>query len=241
MNKVIHYLSFLQKMLALLVLFIAALATLCARRRQRRNVYVYLEGNIGVGKSTLAAGIARTGRYMVTPEPVSTWIDLEGHNFLGLYSSDRYKWSFPFQTLAQITLARSMRTPSSLPRIFERSAETSLNVFAQMALDDGILSPPHMALLRLLREELTVSCRPWPAHHFYIRVSPQLALQRARTRGREEDCGWPLEYHQRVHDYHERWVQSLPPGMVTILDGSLPPDDLLKEALYHLEAINKDL
>lgn len=63
---------------------------------------IYIEGNIGTGKSTLIENI---GEGQV--EPITTW--QKGENIFEKYYTDMKRWSFTFQVYASMTKMLSER------------------------------------------------------------------------------------------------------------------------------------
>ncbi|NWI13488.1 DGUOK protein, partial [Crypturellus soui] len=68
------------------------------------------------------------------------------------------------------------------------------------ALEWAIYQDWHSFLLRELAERAAL-------HGFlYLRAAPQKCLERLRRRGRPEERGIQLEYLERLHAQHERWL-----------------------------------
>lgn len=89
-------------------------------RSQTRQVILYIQGNIGVGKSTLLERIAQEG-FLVVPEPVELLTDC-GVNFLELLYHDLGQWAFTFQILTLFTIwyARMKSLSSATITVTER-------------------------------------------------------------------------------------------------------------------------
>lgn len=205
------------------------------RRLGRRSppLTLHLEGNIASGKSTLAAALAAT----VQPEPVAEWLDLEGHNLLGLLGADRSSWAFPFQALAIATIGDRDRLSllSGKTRILERSIASSLRVFAQDAVNLGFLRPAHMAVLRRLGAALQPPSRR--VHYIYLRTPPGVAYTRAARRGRDEESLLPLNYFIRLHHLLDHWMLRDELDRVSVINGLLRPEAVVAEALRILDAL----
>ncbi|KAK3915872.1 Deoxynucleoside kinase [Frankliniella fusca] len=201
---------------------------------------VFLEGNIGAGKSTLATTLASTGKFDVYQEPVAEWQETGGFNFLQALTQDYSANAYLFQVLALGTLARRMRNaPSSTRlRIFERSARCALDVFSEYGHAVGAISQMEMETLRVLLD----ATRPeHPVVYLYVRVDPGEAWHRSRQRGRPEESSLPASYFTRLHRHLDDWLLRTEPAErineVVVLDGSLPPDELATAAMEALEKI----
>ena len=68
---------------------------------------ISLDGNIGVGKTTLIEHIRkRFPDIVIVPEPVDMWTQLKdekGRNLLELFYKDKQRWSFSFQQAAMLS------------------------------------------------------------------------------------------------------------------------------------------
>lgn len=84
----------------------------------RPNKLVYVEGNIGTGKSTFVENLRQVItknypglRFTVVQEPVDQWMamkDSNGKNLLEHFYSDQVKYSFPFQMNSFISRVNSI-------------------------------------------------------------------------------------------------------------------------------------
>ena len=84
----------------------------------RPNKLVYVEGNIGTGKSTFVENLRQVIsrnypglRFTVVQEPVDQWMamkDSDGKNLLEHFYSDQVKYSFPFQMNSFISRVNSI-------------------------------------------------------------------------------------------------------------------------------------
>ena len=107
---------------------------------------IFLEGNIGSGKSTLVRilkdyfqSINSEIQIEVLQEPVDDWIqmqDKEGKNLLEYFYEDQKRWSYSFQMNAFITrskrLMEKMNSYNSQGNVLmERSIYSDRNCFAK--------------------------------------------------------------------------------------------------------------
>ena len=110
-----------------------------------------IEGNIGVGKSTMLKNIEKyigsqvnNRKVIFLQEPVDEWQsikDSKGEDILTKFYSNQDKYAFPFQMMAYISRqALLMKTVDENPGaiiISERCIHTDKNVFAKMLYEDG--------------------------------------------------------------------------------------------------------
>lgn len=195
---------------------------------------IYLEGNIGAGKSTLAARLAQSTKFNALTEPVREWQNVGGHNLLKLLYADRAVWNFPFQVLALTTLGRrQMEWLDSNPAefvIMERSPKCSLKVFAQYLADAKMLQPEHMAVLQVLYDTVAPPTDN-PVHYIYVRTPPKETYERMTKRGRTEELPITKDYLQELHNLTDQWLLRNESRPVHIIDGRQSPDEVYKAAL----------
>ena len=109
-----------------------------------------VEGNIGVGKSTMLNQIKKflgetiNGRKIIfLQEPVDQWQGIkgrDGEDILTKFYKDQEKYAFPFQMMAYISrqalLMDAVENNPGCIIISERCIHTDKNVFARMLHDD---------------------------------------------------------------------------------------------------------
>jgi len=220
-------------LLALFLTYVFVHLLSLTRRRQPGPPLIYLEGNIAAGKSTLAASLRQLPQYRVVTEPVREWQNVEGHNMLALLYTNRPVWSFPFQALALATLGqRQSQVLAERPAvlaILERSPQCSVRVFAQYLADTGIVTPQHMAVLRLLLATVAPPTAR-PVHFLYVRTPPEHAFQRLSRRGRSEESQVTLEYLSALHVLTDAWLLREESAPVHVIDGTMSPEQVLAAA-----------
>jgi deoxyadenosine/deoxycytidine kinase len=197
-----------------------------------------IQGNIGSGKSTLLKNLARHG-FSCAQEPVELWSDykMDGKNIIEHFYADRKRFAFPFQMMAFYTRLKLFKKlpPASVdnPIIMERSVETDQRVFAQMQFDDGSIDPICERIYNEWYTELTEGTGAWnhPVN-IYIRTSPEICYDRIAARGRSGEEVISLEYLQKCHDLHERWLTTTE----YIIDGSQSADEVLEAAVAIIQS-----
>ncbi|XP_034253216.1 deoxynucleoside kinase-like [Thrips palmi] len=192
-----------------------ALATLliirniCRRSRRRTRVnkiMVYVEGNIGVGKTTLLQKLAEKG-YPVVQEPVKLWTDCNGVNFLVLYSKDLPKWAFTFQTLALFSIWHEQAEACGDQPIIimERSVHSVVKMFALNQFKNGFLSLPQYLLLEKLSQMLSGRFKRREVF-IYLHTTAEEAHHRMKLRARSEEAGLSLQYFQQLQEILLGWM-----------------------------------
>merc|ERR1712212_354459 len=73
-------------------------------RRSGRTFTISVEGNVGSGKSTVLNFFKQYPDISVYPEPVSTWTNLNGTNYLDLVYRNQTRWGMTFESLVMQTM-----------------------------------------------------------------------------------------------------------------------------------------
>lgn len=197
-----------------------------AGERNKEKVLLCVEGNISSGKSTTVNqlrkvfGSDRRVKFLLEPLPIWEEIrDKDGNNMITKFYGNIKHYAFAFQMMAYISrldiLREALDDPGVDVIVTERSLFTDKNVFAKMLYDDGMLEDvEHTIYLKWFDSFI----RDIPEMKiFYIRTSPEVAMERLLSRNREGE-NVTSEYLERVHEYHEQWLNDNP--FVTAIDGN---------------------
>lgn len=182
-------------------------------------VIVSIEGNIGSGKSTfvnlLKENCIERDDICFLQEPIDQWLEIKDSecNILQHYYKDQKKYSFAFQIMAYISRLSLLRTAMQNKQykyiITERSLYTDKEVFCKMLYDDTFINEIEYKIYNKWFYEFN----NWidesnPEFIFvYFRCNPQISYERVKIRSRIEET-IPLEYLQKCHDYHEKWLET---------------------------------
>ena len=201
---------------------------------------VYIEGNIGSGKSTLVPILASRTGAGYSLEAVGEWnkvTDSNGVTMLSKFYSSMDRYAYAFQSLAFLSRVTAIDTyDDKANTIVERSIYADREVFAKNCMESGILDSA----------EWKIYCKwfDWchahiPAHvtsenclFVYIRTSPEVCLRRIKKRNREGEEDIDIQYLQSIHDKHEQWLNSLP--NVVVVDGDAPTAQVVDEIVAKL-------
>lgn len=197
------------------LLFVVVLRFL---NRNKRPTIIAIEGNIGVGKTTLldklklCKNINKNSEFI--SEPVDIWLginDDDGKNILGKFYEDKRRWSYTFQNFSYITkmtkLVDAVRKSGKQLIFLDRSIGTDKNVFAKMLYDDKMLGKLEYAMYNLWSNFYDkYIAKDGHKNIIYLRCDPQVAYNRIQKRGRTEEKDIPIEYIKSLHEYHEKWI-----------------------------------
>ena len=180
-----------------------------------------IEGNIGSGKSTLLNKLKELDNVEIIQEPVQLWLDLKDENnknLLDNFYSDMERNSYMFQTMVFKTRVEVLDKPQIKDiRFSERSIWTDRYVFGKMCLKDKKMNSIETSCYKHWFNFLEKKFNPNPDGIIYIRCSPKKCLERINSRARNENS-IKLEYLEKLHDYHEDWINNWNNTPVIIID-----------------------
>jgi len=195
---------------------------------QRR--VVFLEGNIGAGKSTLGNRLKATGHFEFIPEPVAVWRE---KGMLKKFYDEPTRWAFTFQWAAFMTRAKTWHdiiTATDHSRVvLERSIYCDRHVFAKNCYETGLMDEDEWRTYCELWDWLRANWCIFPECILYLRTPAKVCLQRIQRRGRVEEKMIPLDYLQDLERLHDEWLLNHPDALV--LNGEL---DYMVEELLNL-------
>jgi len=196
---------------------------------------ISLDGNIGVGKTTLLDHIQkRFPDVIIVKEPVDVWSQLkdeQGSSLLELFYKDKRRYAFTFQQAAMLSRllllqkAVAEAKPGSLI-LTERSVLTDRFVFAEMLKASGDLSKLEKDLYdqwyNAFAAQLPIT------GIVYITTSVDTAFDRIQTRARDGEATISKEYLKALDWQHQVWLTNttgpkleISTDTVTDLEGTL--------------------
>ena len=143
-------------------------------------------------------------------EPIDIWNTIKDsqETILEKFYRDQTKYAFSFQMMAYISrlslLKKALKKNYDII-ITERSVYTDLNIFAKMLYDskkiEEINYQIYLKWFHEFIEELP------DIKYIYIKALPTVSYNRVIKRQRKGE-NIPLEYLQKCHMYHEKWLQT---------------------------------
>jgi deoxyadenosine/deoxycytidine kinase len=221
------------------------------------NPILFIEANIGGGKSTFAKKMTelkqsrnkelKQASYLdnitVLLEPVDEWVktvDSDKVNILQHYYSDPNKYSFAFQMNSFISRCHKLMKHRDSEMIhtiiMERSIFSDYYCFAQNCYENGTMTEIEFVIYKKWFHWLTESFSIKSHGFIYIKTDPEECYERIKKRARTAEGIIPLDYLKALHEKHETWLLSLPSDQVLILDGN---QDFENDDTIFLEYIEK--
>lgn len=169
-------------------------------------VRVYIEGNIGCGKSKLLDELKQISNIIIRQEPVHEWQNFEGHNLLQRFYENSQKWGMLFQTAVMVTMLEAeVDNPECGILVAERSIHSAYELFACLLHKNGKLSEEDMAVLRRLKELFSKRCKE-DEFFIYLRLPNEEAWKRSNRRNRAEEKGIPVQYFEDIGNRLDEWL-----------------------------------
>jgi deoxyadenosine/deoxycytidine kinase len=174
-----------------------------------------VEGNIGSGKSTFCKKFSLNNPDAeVHLEPVDEWINMKDNNtqknLLQYFYDDQERWSYSFQSYAFITRINCITKPTDKKlKVVERSIFTDRNVFAKALYETNKMSNIEWKMYNKWFDWLVldlINKIGEPAGIIYLRCQPEISYERLKIRSRNEESSVPLDYLEKLHNYHDEWL-----------------------------------
>ncbi|XP_078376426.1 deoxyguanosine kinase-like isoform X1 [Oculina patagonica] len=168
---------------------------------------IIVEGNIGVGKSTLACRLARQLNYRVFLEPTTK------NPYLAKFYQDPKKyalklqlWIFKqrFRTYMEAT-KHVLQTGQGV--LLDRSVFSDA-VFAEVNHQQGTISHEGYEYYNDLRKQALKAVLV-PHTTLYLDVPPETCSQRIHGRGRDYESGIPLEYLKGLDTSYKKFLDEM--------------------------------
>ena len=189
---------------------------------------IYVEGNIGSGKSTFVDLLKKhlsnifddlNYKPVLVQEPVDEWMetrDSDGSNILEKFYGDIKRWSFTFQMNSFISRAHKIQETYNNfvsehnfePLLFvERSIYTDRNAFALNCYESGKMTKMEYDIYCKWNDWLSTQFNLRPSAYIYLRCNPNVNYERIAKRNRDGEENIPLDYLENIHQKHETWMQ----------------------------------
>ncbi len=171
----------------------------------------FIEGPIGAGKTTFLRLIQeKLPELAVVFEPLQSWDSkVYGQSLLANFYKDPQRWAYTMETLAMACRVQEHLKEQQNPnpfRLMERSIYSGHYVFATNGYHNGFFTEVEWQVyLEWFNFLVTGRCKP-PQGFIYLKVDPEIALERIKKRDREAEKSISLEYIKQIHKCHEDFL-----------------------------------
>lgn len=211
------------------------------------NNIIYIEGNVGAGKSTVLAALKehlhannQDERYTILTEPIDEWRNVSGTDLLRDFYCNPKRWAFLLNVHALNTLVERQISIRELPTnnhqcFLERSGRATHTVFVPYAHKTGLLSDAEFHVFNdiwlLHRGQLYMDSN-YNEVTIYLRTSPEICYERLLLLRENcveaESSNFSVNWLQQLHQLHEQWLLPLKP---IIVDGNRPTATIVQDIL----------
>jgi len=178
---------------------------------------LFVEGNIGTGKSTFLKKLSQ--EFKVILEPVDEWTktrNANGKNLLEEFYSDPARNAYLFQSIAFRSRMKNIVNQDTA--IIERSIYTDRNVFAKACREDSLISDIEWNDYCGWFDWLTDEFKIQPTGFIYLRCEPEISYERIKKRSRSGEESISLDYLQKLHQKHDQWLLHEEKTPVVVID-----------------------
>jgi len=206
-------------------------------------IILYIEGNIGTGKSTFLKNLdnddlKRKYNYDIIYEPVEMWQNV---GILKKFYEDPERYCYLFQSYCLFTRFQLLDTINqNLDYVFiERSIFSDSYIFANTCKKLGQLNDIEFNIYNKWFTQF-LSIHPTNYYHIYLQLDPKICLERINKRNRGEETSISLSYLQELHNAHETWSKKN--RFIQIYNNKqfLTPSKVIEEIHYKIIGLNKD-
>ena len=185
--------------------------------------------------------------FFIKPEPIKEWTNFAGENLLATFYTDPARWSFTFNVHVYNTLIarrenafRYHQQPQTVIAansnrhhhfIFERSIESTENVFVPYAFESNYITPSEFAIFNKFTSNCRYSSYTDNDHTIYLSVPPSLCHQRLTRRDTEEKLSphCTVEWLAKLDKLHTEWFSKK--AHVYYIDGVQTEANVLKQCM----------
>ncbi len=192
-----------------------------------------LEGNNGIGKSTLLKLIQKNLPHVeAVQEPVDAWATEHNNedSLLARFYSDSNRWAYTMETYTMIARVQEHLRVQQMPgpfKVMERSLYSGHYCFARNGYEQGFMTDAEWDIYNKWFDFLVPKKCVAPKGFIYVKSNPETCFERSVQRNRKGEETVPLKYFEQMHDQHERYLlnkenvlDSLKDVPVLILDGN---------------------
>lgn len=181
--------------------------------QKKQNMHIAIAGNIGSGKTTLTALLAKHYGWEAQYE------DVDDNPYLNDFYEDMQRWSFNLQIyflnsrFSQIVQIRQ----SDKTVIQDRTIYEDAYIFAPNLHTMGLMGTRDFENYFALFNLMSSLIEP-PDLLIYLRASIPTLVNQISRRGRKYENNIRLDYLKRLNERYEAWVETYNLGKLLIID-----------------------
>ena len=187
--------------------------------------FLAIAGNIGAGKSSLTALIAKHNNWNAVYESV------DDNPYLADFYEDMKRWSFNLQIYFLSSRFRHQKQLMLSTESFvqDRTIYEDVEIFAKNLFEMNLMAERDYTNYKALFNEMVSYLRP-PGLLIYLRAKVPTLVRQIQKRGRDYENTIRIDYLERLNKHYEDWIERYPHPKLIIetddLDFVNQPEDL---------------
>ncbi len=180
---------------------------------QKKIKHISVAGNIGAGKTTLTAMLAK--HYKWVPQFEAT----EDNPYLSDFYNDMHRWSFNLQIYFLNIRLRQLLDIQNSPHavIQDRTIYEDAYIFAPNLHEMGLMSRRDFENYVHFFQTLRKMINP-PDLLIYLKASIPTLVDRIQKRGRDYEENIRLDYLKRLNEHYNNWIDRYNDGPLLVID-----------------------
>ncbi|HQW10990.1 MAG TPA: deoxynucleoside kinase [Saprospiraceae bacterium] len=196
-----------------IILSLLGFHTLYMSSAEHKIKHIALAGNIGAGKTSLTALLARHFDWSVHYE------DTETNPYLADFYNDMHRWSFNLQIYFLNSRYKQVLNiqQGDLPVIQDRTIYEDAYIFAPNLHEMGLMSQRDFNNYFDLFRTMSSQVKP-PDLLIYLRAGIPTLVSHIQTRGRDYEGSMSLDYLKKLNKRYEDWIDNYTEGPLLIIN-----------------------
>lgn len=174
---------------------------------------VFIEGNIGAGKSTFLEYLRQHFNEFEAefiPEPIEKWQNFNGYNLLSAMYEYPDVYGTPFQMYALLTTFEILTKTADVNLAFiERSVLSMKHCFIPTLCTFGLMHDATCRVFDAWFDFIIENQNFEPDIIIYIKTSPWIVFGRIKKRNRQGEKEIDLNHLLFLQNKHERWMNEM--------------------------------
>jgi deoxyadenosine/deoxycytidine kinase len=162
---------------------------------------ITIDGNIGVGKTTILNYLHSNYNINIDLEPIDKWKIFLDNIYINK------KNFFNFQIRVWLDRSWIQEKDLNVNIIMERSPYFIRNTFNKYMYNNNLITQPEFNILNELYNKTDLIWNP--NYYIYLRSDPNKCLKRIINRGRENEQNITFDYLNDIHNLHEETYKQI--------------------------------
>ena len=178
--------------------------------QKNKQIAIFVEGNIGVGKTTFLRFLENNFNACIMYEENELWQNIGGYDLLQEFFLDNKRWAYTLQNyitcvrVDQLLKVKCQINDYSI-RVIERSIYSGRYCFAQVEKELGAITNMEWELYKQLWQREHVKLIECCMGFIYLRIPYDDCYARIMKRGRVEENNISLEYLKALETKYDDW------------------------------------